>query len=254
MSTLAPSPATPLPSPATPVLPPATIEAAPTIIAALGSKEWHLVVLGDSEFAGFHYAYVDHLKRDLGIRVKAQNRWEGGLTSGQLLKRLRDDQDVRSDLSEAEVIVFGANPADHIGWRFVTNVASDTYDCSPKALAGYKADLDSITAEILALRKGKPTLIRTMEFYNPILALWKEWGTYEEYRRCWTAFNQAIQQSAAEHKIPVARVYDAFNGPNHDQDPKDKGYIGADGEHTSTAGDQAIADLFWKLGYEYQIP
>jgi lysophospholipase L1-like esterase len=49
-------------------------------------------------------------------------------------------------------------------------------------------------------------------------------------------------------------VYDAFNGPNHDQDPRDKGYIGSDGMHTNETGQDIIADLLRELGYEYSVP
>jgi lysophospholipase L1-like esterase len=46
----------------------------------------------------------------------------------------------------------------------------------------------------------------------------------------------------------------AFNGPNHDEDPKDKGYILPDGEHPSEAGAQVIAEAFRKLGYVPIVP
>jgi len=49
-------------------------------------------------------------------------------------------------------------------------------------------------------------------------------------------------------------VYDAFNGPNHDEDPREKGYIGPDGEHTNEEGRKIIAKLFHELGYEPVTP
>lgn len=79
-------------------------------------------------------------------------------------------------------------------------------------------------------------------------------GKYEEYKRCWEAMSVTIHQVAAGKKIPVAEVYAAFNGPNHDEDPKDKGYIQSDGEHPSEAGAQVIAEAFRKLGYVPIVP
>jgi hypothetical protein len=47
----------------------------------------------------------------------------------------------------------------------------------------------------------------------------------------------------------MASMYDAFNGPDHDQDPVAKGYIGDDGEHCSDAGKAAQVDVLDALGY-----
>jgi lysophospholipase L1-like esterase len=55
---------------------------------------------------------------------------------------------------------------------------------------------------------------------------------------------------AAEFDVPVAPVFDTFNGPNHDEDPRDKGYISVDGAHPSGEGAKAIAELLRDLGYE----
>jgi hypothetical protein len=158
----------------------------------------------------------------------------------------------RKAIKEAEIITFIANPTDHIGWAIVGD--GDKYDCSPKALAGYKADLDAILREILTLRKGKPTLIRTHDFYNPIYREWKKLGKYEEYKRCWEAISATIYEAAAAHKIPVAEVYAAFNGSSHDEESGDKGYIQPDGEHPSEAGARVIAEAFRQLGYVPSVP
>ncbi|WP_288048938.1 isochorismatase family protein [Nocardia sp.] len=42
----------------------------------------------------------------------------------------------------------------------------------------------------------------------------------------------------------------AFNGPNHDQDPGDKGYIFLDGLHPNDTGHRVIAEHFRSLGYD----
>ncbi|UCG93306.1 MAG: SGNH/GDSL hydrolase family protein [candidate division WOR-3 bacterium] len=215
-------------------------------------KEWNYVVLGDSSAWGFSKYYAAHIEEDMGIKVTVHDRTVGGLSSGQLLSMLRDDQKLRSAISEAEVVTFIANPGDHIGWHIITG--KGWHDCSPEALAGYKSDLDEIIKEIFALRKGTPTIIRAMDFYVPIHSEWKKRGEYEENRRCWNALNETIHQAAAEHNIPVAHVYDAFNGPDHNEDPRDKGYIRDDGLHTNEEGQKVIADLFRKLGYKRIIP
>lgn len=46
----------------------------------------------------------------------------------------------------------------------------------------------------------------------------------------------------------------AFNGADHQEDPRDKGWIGGDAEYTSLAGQILIADIFRRLGYEFIVP
>jgi hypothetical protein len=223
-----------------------------TTAPKIEAKEWNLVVLGDSTSMGFGQYYAAAIEADMGVKVTLNDLWRGGLTTEQLLDDLRTFDVYRKAVKDAEVITVIANPADHIGWAIVGE--GDQYDCSPKALAGYKVDLDAIVKEIFALRKGKPTLIRTYDFYNPVYSEWKKMGKYEEYKRCWEAISTTIHEAAAAHKIPIAEVYAAFNGPNHDEDAMDKGYIQADGEHPSEAGAKVIAEAFRKLGYVPIVP
>jgi hypothetical protein len=256
---LAPQPDTATPNPANlaPVGPPPTQNpAAPAVKTSamqVDKATWTLVVLGDSEAFGFGEYYADAIRADLGLKeVSFLDRWKGGLTTGQLLKLLREDATLRAELSNADVITFEANPADHIGW-YITD-GSGKFDCSTSALSGYKADIDAIIAELFALRKGQPTLFRAMDFYSPIYSWWKEWGCYENCKACWESFNATLHISAAEHGIPTAGIYAAFNGPQGGEDPVDKGYIGQDGEHTSIEGQRLMAELFRKLGYTGLIP
>jgi len=225
--------------------------AAPATTPKIEAKEWNLVVLGDSTSMGFGQYYAAAIEADLGVRVTLNDMWRGGLTTGQLLDDLRTFDVYRKAVKDAEVITVITNSTDYIGWTIVGD--GDKYDCSPKALAGYKVDLDAIK-EIFILRKGKPTLIRTYDFYNPIYSEWKKIGKYEEYKRCWEAISVTIHEAAAAHRIPVAQVYAAFNGPNRDEDALDKGYIQADGEHPSEAGARVIAETFRKLGYVPIVP
>jgi lysophospholipase L1-like esterase len=97
-------------------------------------------------------------------------------------------------------------------------------------------------------------IVRAFDAYNPLYSVWREHGVYNECMRCWENYNETIHQAAAAHNVPIAHVYDAFNGSNHDEDPREKGYIGYDGIHTSDQGKQVIADLLRDLGYEPVAP
>ncbi len=222
---------------------------APTIIAALG-KEWNYVVLGDSSSWGFPKFYAQRMEQDLGIKVRIVDRTIGGLSSGTLLKLIRSDDSFKRDLSRAQVITVYANAGDQIGSAFV---GRGTFDCSGEAVARYQSDVDAILAEILSFRAGQPTIIRTFYAYVPIYAQWKEWGKYEEYKRCWETLNRAVEEVAVERQVLFARVYEALNGPTHDEDPAAKGYF-YDWAHTNELGSQVMAEAFWKLGYGYLVP
>ena len=215
----------------------------------------HWVVFGDGLSRSHGEYYARQIETDLGVKVELDDLSMPWLSSGQLLNDLRDGSGsrfgVKRAVQQANVVVFFATATDHIGDHiYVRGAGSEKYDCSSQALAAYKADLNAIIAEILTLRKGQPTIIRAMDSYNLLFSIWKNLGMYDEYKRCWDALNATIHQAAAAHKIPVAEVYAAFNGLNHDQDPKDKGYLGADDIHTNEAGDKAIVDVLRKLGYE----
>ena len=45
-------------------------------------------------------------------------------------------------------------------------------------------------------------------------------------------------------------MYLAFNGPDGDEDPHDKGYIAADGLHANDTGYAVLAGLLRDLGYQ----
>jgi hypothetical protein len=54
--------------------------------------------------------------------------------------------------------------------------------------------------------------------------------------------------------VAVASFYDEFNGPNHDEDPREKGYVFGDGYHPSPEGTVVQAQVLHALGYEPIVP
>lgn len=259
-ATPAPTPMPPtsssLPStPAPTVLPTSTRVplTAPTIIAAMGSKEWNYAALGDSSTWGFMRVYPQYIEEDLGVKVTLRMWAFGGLSSADVLARLRDNKQERLDISRSQVITFYGNPLHLIGMRITNGDPSEKYDCSPQAIAQYKAELGAIADEILALRKGQPTIIRTYTRFMPFYRIWNATGAFEEYQRCVTALDAAIFQVGKERDILVADTGLALNGPNHDQDPNDKSYL-IDTVHENDEGAKIVADVFRKLGYEYIVP
>ena len=218
---------------------------------------WDYVVLGDSNASTFPRYYADHIEADLGVEVTVHYRNRGDQSSAAMLRALRDREELRSDIREAEVVTFFVSPK-HLQWPVTEYEAGtcggpDNQDCLREALALLKADTDGIIAEILSLRSTDDTILRAMTYYNPRVNAFNQDSGFEDLNPYWVAHNEYLIQAASEHNIPVARVDLAFNGPNLDEDPSDRGYV-SDGWHPNPEGAALIAELFRKLGYEPLAP
>ncbi len=230
--------------------------------------EWDLMFISDS--SGWHVAerYAANIERDLGVTVNVRDWSMGGLSLRQVLDRIAEHEVLKktSDranwidyLAEAEVIVIYANPegsvleSDAEKWECISRPYHVEY-CGLETFDPYIENLGLFYEKVFELREGKPTLIRAFNAYIPIVSIWKEEGFYEECLHCWENYNLAIEMAAANYNVTVAPVFETFNGVDHDEDPRDKGFITYDGIHTTDAGAQAIADDLSTLGYDITIP
>jgi len=217
--------------------------------------EWDLVILSDSTLWGVGKYFAAYIEEDMNVTVNLHDEMRNGLSAYTLLQLLQKNQRVRALIQEAEVVVYYGNPEGTAtgDWNCVP-LATHVNDCSPETFAGYQAKLEAIIEEILALRNGAPTIIRATETYIPILKQWQEAGLEVACTQCIENMNQAVRQAAATYNIPVADIYDTFNGVEHYEDPRDKGYILEDGQHPNVLGRQVIAGLLRNLGYEPVVP
>jgi len=232
-------------------------------------KEWDLVYISDSTGWGVPDKFADNIERDTGKTVRIHDCCVGGLPALRVLQALQSDPEslsdiwgklksLQADIAEAEVIVFFANEKGDPSKggvqggisRCIHYSSIPPEDCTLQLYEPYIENLKAIYEEILALRNGKPTIIRAVDFYNPLISEHRKRNTEIECTQCWEIYNTAIRQAADAFNIPLVSVYDVFNGLNHDEDPREKGYIGTDGEHTSKQGQQVIADLLSEAGYE----
>ena len=201
--------------------------------------------------------YANHIEADLGVEVTLHSWCRPSHHSTQLLSLLRDNQELRSDLHEAEVVTFPVSVRylrDPIrAYGDGTCGGPDNQECLREALTLYKKDVDAIIDEMLSLRSTSDTIIRSMTYYNWLVNDWKELGYFDDLNPYWVACNQYLVQAASEHNIPVARADLAFNGPNLDEDPSDKGYL-SDGQHPNQEGIALMAELVRELGYEPLAP
>jgi len=233
----------------------------------LEMEQWDLLWISDSSGWGVAEIYAAYIEEDTGIPVNVYDYWDGGLSAGTILDILEggNHPDVELDkipelIPEVEVIVFYANPEesvdadDPMDWNCGQSPLK-TYvnTCEMDTFALYTQHLESIYEHIFELRDGRPLIIRAYDAYNPALARWEKDGTFDACQVCWGNYNTAIHQAAAKFNIPVAKVYDAWNGPDHDQDPNVKGYT-KDGIHPNELGAQVIAEELRKLGYDPVTP
>lgn len=229
-------------------------------------EEWDLVYICDSTGWGVPKRYAENIERDTGKTVRVHSYTIGRLSALRVLNFLQNDlealadgrlKSLQEDIREAEVIVFFANPRGNPseggvrgGLENCISASSPPDDCTPGLYEPYLENLKAIYEEISSLRDDKPTIIRAVDFYNPLISVHGERNMEAECTRCLEVFNDTVQQAADAFHIPTISVYDAFNGVNHDEDPREKGYIGGDGVHTSEQGQQVIADILSEAGYE----
>ena len=152
-------------------------------------------------------------------------------------------------------MLFG-NPMDSLtpeprdsGWSCVDGRDPGEVNFSAEAFAPYQADLSAIYDEIARLREGRPLILRATGIYNPGISVWQEKGIDDVCNAFWEGMNAAARQAADVHGVQFVDTYAAFNGPDHEQDPRTKGWIKDDGEHPSEAGAQFYAEVLQQLGY-----
>jgi hypothetical protein len=250
-----------------------TIRPTETQVFAMPTDVWNLLILGDSTSWKLGKAYAYQIEKDVGVKVVVEDFTAGGLSIGELLNALKNEEPIRYELhdlptaiSDAEVIVLEVanpvgsimpeNPEDFLPCDYSTGylTGDPPKNCNPAAREQFVTDLKWIWGEIIRLRNGKPTIFRSMDLYMPWVSIWNEKGVYLACTRCWENLSYSLRIAAEAYHIPFVHRYDAFNGVNHDEDPQKKGYIQSDGTHPSDLGAQFTAELLAQLGYEPLLP
>lgn len=227
---------------------------------------WHLVVIGDSSLWELGKAFASQIEEDVGVEVELDDYAWPALSAGEVLQALQEGDSTRpgleklpAALKEAEVVVMFVNPVNSIDPENPLNldgcfVYQSPGDCEPETFEKWISDLKAIWAEILVLRDGKPTILRATDLYNPLVIPWKEQGVFGACTECWENMSNAARLAAEAYRIPFLSRLDAFNGLDHEEDPREKGYIRGDGEHPTDNAAAFTAELFSEMGYEPVTP
>ncbi len=276
-ATLAPTATrTPVPQTATAeptAAPPATLPVArPSLAPAEIPKgpgvEWRLVVISESSGWGLGSAYASQIEKDMGVKVTLDDFAIGDLRAVDVLDALQTGtssvprlEALPAALRKADVVLLFPGPMGSIHddtflniRRCFGNVTGTPEPCPSNGFDEYAADLEAIWARVFELRSGQPTLLRALDAASPFVSRWNANGSFEACTACWECGSTAARRAADAFHVPFLSRYDVYNGAGHDQDPKQQGYIGADGVHPNGLAQQYTAELLSKLGYVAVTP
>jgi hypothetical protein len=225
------------------------------------NEPWDLVWISDSMGAGVAQAWADRIEEAEGVDVRVHDHFQGNLSLVQARELLSDQAVLREEVAVAEIVVVYGNPLGAgIPSDAGTCVSTSTTPRDPPNVytsadvAPYGDVLREIYDDVFELRSGQPTVIRAFDEFNGRLADWREAGIEDACTAYWEANAGALREAATDYGVAVASFYDAFNGTDHDKDPRQKGYIAPDGYHASPEGVLAQVEVLHALGYDPIIP
>jgi lysophospholipase L1-like esterase len=211
---------------------------------------------GESLFA----RYRSMLEDDFAADVEVRSHQVSGETSEDFLDRLRTDEDLRTDLAEADVITL-LIPNDE--WAEPSRTATGAEGRDPAACGGddnqqclrdmideYRDHVDQIFEELTALADPSETVIRAQDFYLVMTNVLTD-ERFAVLYPYWREGQQYVHQVAGEYGIPVAQVWDDFMGSDGAMvDLVEMGLVVPDGIHPTAQGAERMADLIRDLGYD----
>lgn len=225
------------------------------------SEPWDLVWFSDSLGWDVAEAWADRIEEVEGVEVRVHDHAVGNLSAVLVRTWLTDEPTIREEVAGAEVIVVNGNPEGSGATDDMkTCVSAMTLRRDPPeryALAEFEPYADvlrDIYDVIFELRAGQPTVIRAVDDFSGVLASWREAGIDVECTAAWGVWADVIENTADEYGVVTAAMYDAFNGADHDEDPREKGFIRSDGIHASPEGLATQVEVLHALGYAPIIP
>jgi lysophospholipase L1-like esterase len=239
---------------------------------AATTRTWHLVALGDSipfggQYCGGCTPFPTLLGRTLqaqsGQPVAMRNFGVPGLTTAQLLDRVRTRADVRAALRTADIVTITIGHNDtpwnsrHDGcdgarawFGSHTDARWSTYrgHCLDVLAANHGRLLRAVLGAVRELRNGQPTLVALTTDWNQVLG---DAGIGASAR---TASRRVLDRLAsvtctvaAAWSARCADVYPAFNGPTGSHAAG--AFLAADHDHASQRGHQQIATRIAAFGF-----
>jgi lysophospholipase L1-like esterase len=188
-----------------------------------------------------------------------------GLQVQGLLDELADGSERAVALSDADVIIVGIAHNDtpwNVDDDACDGAGGDNPDWSKYTAACIAAEVERYTPRynavferIAALRAGKPTVLRTINRYND----WNGWPGHElspegvaATAAVIAAWNDMICGAAEANGVACADISTAFNGKDGTEPAGE--LLAGDYTHPSDKGNEVIAGVLTKLGFEPLAP
>jgi len=95
-----------------------------------------------------------------------------------------------------------------------------------------------------------PTVLRAYGVWMPWLSQWRQVGIVSECMANEEAVDQVRREAAEAAGAEYVSMLDVFNGPEHDEDPVEKGLIDEDGMHLNADGVRVLVEALAAAGFE----
>ena len=206
--------------------------------------------------------------------VLFNNQGVDGMTSTQLLQRVQSDATLRTQLARASIITWNVGGNDLKDARALYKKGlcggADNQACLTLALSTLQNNLTQIQQELLALRAGQPTILRTIDYYNPFVAedrLANSWtdgpvcaghecSDLEIFQKVLDSANIFLNSAICANNAHLgqlsfcAQVAQAYNGGDGLNDPIAAGLVTIiDRIHPTNYGHRVIGARLRCLGY-----
>jgi len=236
-----------------------------------------LVYIADSGGWGVAERYAELAAAALDREVRLHDHRIGGMSMSRVPALVRDS--LAEVVAEAEIIVLYAHPGGleynlplpNILTCFTAADAVEDPDYSGEWTPGmewedppvvpmvedwqpYRDILDEAYDEIWKLREGRPVVLRAHDIYNGFIAPWREVGVEAECTANWEVEMEVIREAAEANGAVYVSFFDVFNGPRHDEDPREKGWMADDGMHANDTGGSVAAEALAAVGFEVSEP
>jgi hypothetical protein len=217
---------------------------------------WDYVALGITYGQPDTYVeyYADYIEADTGFIIRLHDWRMESLYNNELLSQIRENQELRELIQEAEVITIDI--VTFLPVELDEAVEENDTVRIEEITASVKADIDATLDEILTLCSVDNTIIRTDNAYNCWIIEQKELGIYEIAKYILDEIHAHVVVASVERDIPVVMTYQALNGPDGEEMPPENYLTKVRNNMTylNEAGHVFIAGLYRELGYEPLCP
>ena len=204
-----------------------------------------------------HYAAM--LEEDFGVTVDRRAYAVADQRADDFVTQLQNNEALRADLTEADVVTFlipigeWEEPlmtfAGVAGHDRSECGGDDDQQCLRDMVANYNTVVDEAFNELMSIVDLSEQVVLVQDIYQ--VHTERQGETTQLMYPYFQEAQAHVQETAAEHGIPAASVWDDFMGTDGDiPNLTEAGLVQTDGVHPTENGALRIATLFHDLGYD----